>query len=119
LAVFQLFRGDTIIEEKWNFSHARIYCIAAKINVGVSEGRRTRRSADDSFHPQLYDLDLIVDQSAVNLHLIRNDDIQTNVPTFSLSGGAPVEQVLDDTEVRCVYLTQMWHSINIMFHLKM
>ncbi|CAC5377814.1 unnamed protein product [Mytilus coruscus] len=58
-----------------------------EIPVEISQGQRTRRSADTSFHPQTYDLDLKVEGSQVHFHLVRNDDINTNVPTLSLSLG--------------------------------
>ncbi|XP_063411360.1 uncharacterized protein LOC134694285 [Mytilus trossulus] len=58
-----------------------------EISVKLSRGMRTRRSADDSFHPHTYDLDLQVEESQVHFHLVRNDNIRTNVRTITLSQG--------------------------------
>ena len=79
-----------------------VHCFIANVNVGVTEGRRTRRSTDNSFHPQSYDLDIQVDGSIVQLHLIRNDELHTSVPTLSLDRGDLTEQVHGDTEVSFV-----------------
>lgn len=56
-----------------------------EITVEILQGQRTRRSTDDSFHPQTYDLDLYVEGSEVHFHLVRNYDIKTKVPTVSFN----------------------------------
>lgn len=62
-------------------------CCTEEIPVEISQGQRTRRSAYNSIHSQTYDLDLKVEGSQVQFHLVRNDDIKTNVPTLSLAQG--------------------------------
>lgn len=39
------------------------------------------------FHPQTYDLGLNVEGSELHFHLVRNDDIKTNVSTLSFDKG--------------------------------
>ncbi|XP_052080095.1 serine-rich adhesin for platelets-like [Mytilus californianus] len=74
-----------------------------EIPVEISQGQRTRRSADDSFHPQTYDLDLKVEGSQVHFHLVRNDDIKTNVPTLSLSQGTLTDIYLQEQKESIFY----------------
>ncbi|CAC5377811.1 unnamed protein product [Mytilus coruscus] len=74
-----------------------------EIPVEISQGQRTRRSADDSFHPQTYDLDLKVEGSQVHFHLVRNDDIKTNVPTLSLSQGMLTDIYLQEQQESIFY----------------
>ncbi|XP_076089309.1 uncharacterized protein LOC143059659 [Mytilus galloprovincialis] len=74
-----------------------------EIPVEISQGQRTRRSTDDSFHPQTYDLDLKVEGSQVHFHLERNDDINTNVPTLSLSQGVLTDIYLQEQKESIFY----------------
>ncbi|CAG2242522.1 unnamed protein product [Mytilus edulis] len=74
-----------------------------EIPVEISQGQRTRRSTDDSFHPQTYDLDLKVEGSQVHFHLERNDDINTNVPTLSLSQGILTDIYLQEQKDSIFY----------------
>ncbi|CAG2201109.1 unnamed protein product [Mytilus edulis] len=70
------------------------------INIHITEGGRTKRSTDDTFHPETYDLDVPLSKSHLNLHLTRNDNIRTSVPTLSLKGNSMTYVYLEDKIVR-------------------
>ena len=70
------------------------------VYIRLKEGKRTRRSTEDSFHPLTYDFDLLVAGSKLNVHLTRNDHLSTNVPTLTLKRGSFKSQILHDNEVR-------------------
>ncbi|CAC5419010.1 unnamed protein product [Mytilus coruscus] len=74
-----------------------------EILVEISQGLRTRRSVDSSFHPRTYDLDLKVERTQVNFHLVRNDNIRTNVPTKTLRHGMLTGTNLQEEKVSIFY----------------
>ncbi|XP_052080096.1 uncharacterized protein LOC127718169 [Mytilus californianus] len=74
-----------------------------EIPVKISQGLRTRRSADGSIYPKTYDLDLKVEGSQVHFHLVRNDDIKTNVPTLSLNQGILTDIYLQEQKESIFY----------------
>lgn len=69
------------------------------IYIYVKEGKRTRRSADDSFHPETFDLDLTVEGLSIHMHLTRNDHIKTKVPTLTVQSGSIKSHAVSDNEV--------------------
>ncbi|CAG2242521.1 unnamed protein product [Mytilus edulis] len=85
LIVFVVWIPNVSCFRGWSFHDAAEY--REEISVEISQGQRTRRSADNNIHSQTYDLDLKVEGSQVQFHLVRNDDIKTNVPTLSLAQG--------------------------------
>ncbi|VDI10080.1 Hypothetical predicted protein [Mytilus galloprovincialis] len=66
------------------------------INIYITEGGRTKRSTDDTYHPETYNLDLPLSKSHLNLHLTRNDNIRTSVPTLSLKDHSVTYTNLED-----------------------
>ncbi|CAC5383740.1 unnamed protein product [Mytilus coruscus] len=73
------------------------------VYIHVKEGKRTRRSADDSFHPETFDLDLTVDGLSIHMHLTRNDQIKTKVPTLTVRSGAIKSNAVSDNEESIFY----------------
>ncbi|XP_063411672.1 A disintegrin and metalloproteinase with thrombospondin motifs 7-like isoform X1 [Mytilus trossulus] len=74
-----------------------------EILVKISQGLRTRRSADNSFHPQTYDLALKVERTRVHFHLERNDNTRTNVPTMTLRQGILTDTILQEEKMSEFY----------------
>ncbi|CAG2233331.1 unnamed protein product [Mytilus edulis] len=73
------------------------------IYIYVKEGKRTRRSADDSFHPETFDLDLTVEGLSIHMHLTRNDHIKTKVPTLTVQSGSIKSHAVSDNEESIFY----------------
>ncbi|XP_063412645.1 A disintegrin and metalloproteinase with thrombospondin motifs 20-like [Mytilus trossulus] len=73
------------------------------IYIHVTEGKRTRRSADDNFHPETFDLDLTVEGLSIHMHLTRNDHIQTKVPTLTVQSGSIKSHAVSDNEESIFY----------------
>ncbi|XP_076088154.1 A disintegrin and metalloproteinase with thrombospondin motifs 7-like [Mytilus galloprovincialis] len=74
-----------------------------EILVEISQGLRTRRSADNSFHPQTYDLALKVERTRIHFHLVRNDNTRTNVPTMTLRQGILTDAILQEEKMSEFY----------------
>ncbi|OPL33599.1 hypothetical protein AM593_07790, partial [Mytilus galloprovincialis] len=74
-----------------------------EILVEISQGLRTRRSADNSFHPHTYDLALKVERTRVHFHLVRNDNTRTNVPTMTLRQGILTDTILQEEKMSEFY----------------
>ncbi|CAC5392416.1 unnamed protein product [Mytilus coruscus] len=81
---------------KKNTIHKEIRYELEYINIHITEGGRTKRSTEDTFHPETYDLDVPLLKSHLNLHLTRNDNIRTSVPTLSLKGNSMTYVYLED-----------------------
>ncbi|XP_063412650.1 uncharacterized protein LOC134695353 [Mytilus trossulus] len=73
------------------------------IYIHIKEGKRTKRSADDSFHPETFDLDFSMEGLPVYIHLKRNYHIKPNIPTFILESDTITPRDVSDNEESIFY----------------
>lgn len=67
--------------------------------MDISSSGRHRRTVDIKDHPESYDLEFLIERSKVHLHLVQNNEINTNVQTFVLKDGFLIQDDLGDDEV--------------------
>ncbi|VDI66892.1 Hypothetical predicted protein [Mytilus galloprovincialis] len=72
--------------------------MVAHIDVDISSSGRHRRTVDIKDHPESYDLEFLIERSKVHLHLVQNNEINTNVQTFVLKDGFLIQDDLGDDE---------------------
>ncbi|CAG2229952.1 unnamed protein product [Mytilus edulis] len=73
------------------------------IYIHIKEGKRTKRSADDIFHPETFDFDFSMEGFPVHIHLKRNYHIKPNVPTFILKSDTITPRDVSDNEESIFY----------------
>jgi hypothetical protein len=89
-----------LLRANYKSSH-NVVSFSGEVDVYIKEGTRSKRSIDETFYPHNYDLEFVLAESKVHLHLMRNDNIDANVPTLSLRDRLMTTDV-HDSEVSAI-----------------